>query len=57
MALIKCPECGKEISDEAKICPNCGAKSEQKRTTDNIIRIVIGASLLIIGLMLYFNII
>lgn len=24
MALIKCPECGKEISDEATSCPNCG---------------------------------
>lgn len=24
MALIKCPECGKEISDLAKNCPNCG---------------------------------
>lgn len=24
MALIKCPECGKEISDLAKQCPNCG---------------------------------
>ena len=24
MALIKCPECGKEISDTAKSCPNCG---------------------------------
>lgn len=24
MALIKCPECGKEISDAAKSCPNCG---------------------------------
>lgn len=24
MALIKCPECGKEISDKAKSCPNCG---------------------------------
>lgn len=23
MALIKCPECGKEISDKADICPNC----------------------------------
>lgn len=22
--LIKCPECGKEISDKAKSCPNCG---------------------------------
>lgn len=24
MALIKCPECGKEISDSADVCPNCG---------------------------------
>jgi predicted amidophosphoribosyltransferase len=24
MALIKCPECGKEISDLAKACPSCG---------------------------------
>lgn len=25
MSMIKCPECGKEISDKAKSCPNCGA--------------------------------
>lgn len=24
MALIKCPECGKEISDKAEKCPSCG---------------------------------
>ena len=24
MALIKCPECGKEISDNAQNCPQCG---------------------------------
>ena len=24
MALINCPECGKEISDKAISCPNCG---------------------------------
>ena len=24
MPLIKCPECGKEISDQAANCPNCG---------------------------------
>lgn len=24
MALIKCPECGKQISDRAASCPNCG---------------------------------
>ena len=24
MALIQCPECGKEVSDKALACPNCG---------------------------------
>lgn len=24
MSLIKCPECGKEVSEHAKVCPNCG---------------------------------
>lgn len=24
MSLIQCPECGKEISDSAMSCPNCG---------------------------------
>ena len=24
MALVKCPECGKEFSDKAASCPNCG---------------------------------
>ena len=24
MALIKCPECGKEISDKTSSCPGCG---------------------------------
>lgn len=29
MALIKCPECGKEISDKASSCPNCGCPSSE----------------------------
>ena len=29
MALIKCPECGKEISDKAKKCPNCGYSNKK----------------------------
>lgn len=29
MALIKCPECGKEISDKASACPNCGCPSSE----------------------------
>lgn len=29
MALIKCPECGKEISDKAQCCPNCGCPNNE----------------------------
>lgn len=27
VALIKCRECGKEMSDRAKLCPNCGIEN------------------------------
>ena len=30
MSLIKCPECQKDISDSAKICPNCGYSLKSK---------------------------
>ena len=26
MAIIKCPECGHQISDKAPVCPNCGVE-------------------------------
>ena len=32
MALIKCPECGKEISDTAKSCPNCGYEIKKQKS-------------------------
>lgn len=38
MAIIKCPECEKEISDKAETCPNCGypiAKSNTHITTND----------------------
>lgn len=31
MALITCPECGKEVSDTANNCPNCGYPIAQKK--------------------------
>lgn len=31
MALIKCPECGKSISESAISCPNCGYEFENNR--------------------------
>ena len=30
MALINCPECGKEISDSAPTCPHCGYLMSEK---------------------------
>ena len=32
MALVKCKECGKEISDKAESCPHCGAPQKKKST-------------------------
>ena len=32
MALIKCPECGKEVSEKAEKCPECGYPLIQKNT-------------------------
>ena len=29
MALIKCSECGKEFSDKASACPNCGSPTSE----------------------------
>ena len=29
MALINCPECGKIVSNMAKLCPNCGCPIEE----------------------------
>ena len=33
MAIIKCRECGKEISDKALACPNCGCPIEGESAT------------------------
>ena len=30
MALVKCKECGEEVSNKAKSCPKCGAKAPKK---------------------------
>lgn len=37
MALINCPECNKEISDTAEMCPHCGCKPYEiiKASTDS----------------------
>lgn len=34
MALINCKECGKQVSDKAKICPHCGAHLIEERAIE-----------------------
>ena len=34
MALISCPECGKEISDAARSCPHCGHPIQEPQPQD-----------------------
>jgi hypothetical protein len=36
MALINCPECGKEISDKALSCPQCGCPISSNNGNNNI---------------------
>lgn len=35
MALVKCDECGKEISDSAKKCPHCGIGTKEKDNSNS----------------------
>lgn len=35
MALIRCPECGREISDKARACPGCGCPVEKMNFGDH----------------------
>ena len=35
MALIKCPECNKNVSDKAENCPHCGYSFETKKTNSS----------------------
>lgn len=40
MALIKCPECGKEISDKSQACIHCGFPLEAAEPKENVNSIV-----------------
>ncbi len=37
MALIKCPECSKEISDQAMACPGCGCPLSHRSNLQEIV--------------------
>ncbi|HEY7413942.1 MAG TPA: zinc ribbon domain-containing protein [Ktedonobacteraceae bacterium] len=60
MALIQCPECGKEISDQAASCPHCGRplRTEVWRHWINHIfdkRVLLVASILFVLYLLVFE--
>lgn len=56
MALINCKECGKEISDTAKICIHCGARTEMAKKIslnrrDTIIAISVAIIMIAIAIL------
>lgn len=62
MALIKCPECGKEISDKAASCPNCGYESfkKKKKITKKsavIIGVIVAVIVFVIAMLLLFQLV
>lgn len=67
MALINCPECGKQISDKAEACPNCGIdiqealakvhekqRNRKRRTIVSIVSVCIVAAIVVLA-YLYFT--
>lgn len=56
MALIKCKECGKEISDSAKSCPECGFVYKKEHSTLKTIIICIGTLFVIVLIILFISI-
>ena len=55
MSLINCPECRKEISSKAEVCPNCGYNFKNKRKKNYFIIcgiIIFVVALLIVGIII-----
>lgn len=58
MALIKCPECGKEVSSDAKTCPHCGkpiGNNVEVTGCGKAVLIILGVILMVIGFALVFS--
>lgn len=47
MALIKCTECGKEVSNEAANCVNCGAKIKKPTSIATLIVAAVAAVIVV----------
>lgn len=55
MALVKCPECGKEISDTAGKCPKCGYKMKQTKINTKKVIIIISFVIALVLVYLFFT--
>ncbi|MBQ6164739.1 MAG: zinc ribbon domain-containing protein [Clostridia bacterium] len=53
MALINCPECGKEISDRAKQCPSCGFRLKKYRYPKLKIILITSCAFVFVSLIVY----
>lgn len=52
MALIKCAECGHDVSDRARRCPNCGAKIKKPAPKGCVVTAIlaVGAFIVFFGI-------
>lgn len=54
MALINCPECGKEISEFSLSCPNCGCPNKNKLSNKNKVPIKFSNKRYLIVCLIFF---
>lgn len=40
MALVRCPDCGKDVSTRASSCPNCGGPVAAEENKDKEIKVI-----------------
>lgn len=49
--MIKCQDCGNEISEKAKMCPHCGRPIKQNKGC----MVAIGVLLTVLGMLMFFS--
>jgi uncharacterized membrane protein YvbJ len=62
LAMINCSECGKEISDQARTCPNCGHPSDREakiqrvqdtnQQSSRVGRVIVGIIMMILAFVI-----
>lgn len=52
MSMIKCPECGKDISDKAKQCPNCGYELNNEKAVVQYVEVKTSPKAIKVGMIM-----